>query len=107
MLDKKSLYKQLISRRTFLLGIGKLGLLPLLAMRVFYMQIFRRDEYKTLSDKNRINLILLPPSRGRIYDREGNLLAANKTCFKLLLDKNVKDNEGKDKNYYQQELQLI
>lgn len=107
MLNKPTLYKRLISRRTFLIGIGKLGLLALLAARIFYMQIFRRDEYRTLSDKNRINLILLPPPRGQIYDAEGALLATNKTCFRLLLDKNITILQKNNKNYYLEELQLI
>jgi penicillin-binding protein 2 len=101
MPDKKDLYNPLLSRRTFILGIGKLSLLSILASKMFYMQLIKQDKYKTLSDKNRINLVVVPPIRGKIYDAEGTLLATNKTCFRLLLNKN--DNL----KYYIYELELI
>lgn len=100
MLDKEILLNQQIGRRTFLVGIGKLSLLSILAGRMFYMQLIKQDEYKTLSDKNRINLILLPPLRGQIYDIEGTLMATNKSNFRLLLDKNNGQN-------FQEELKFL
>lgn len=89
MLDQDTLRRQLISRRTFIIGAGKLGLLFLLAGRMFYMQFIKKSEYKTLSDQNRIKMIVIPPSRGQIYDRNMQVIAKNNTCFRLLLDKNV------------------
>lgn len=88
MLDKETLRGQVISRRTFIIGAGKLGLLFLLAGRLFYMQFIKKDEYKTLSDKNRISIIVIPPLRGQIYDINDVVIAKNKSCFRLLLDKN-------------------
>ena len=89
MLDKDTLRGQLISRRTFLIGAGKFGLLFLLASRMFYMQFIKKSEYKTLSDQNRIKMIIIPPVRGQIYDRNMNVIAKNTPCFRLLLDKNI------------------
>lgn len=89
MLDKETLRGQIISRRTFIICAGKLGLLFLLAGRLFYMQFIKKDEYKTLSDKNRISIIVIPPLRGQIYDVNDVVIAKNKSCFRLLLDKNV------------------
>lgn len=87
MLDKDTLRNQQISRRTFVIGAGKLGLLFILSCRLFYMQFIKKDEYKTLSDKNRIRIILIPPVRGQIFDKNNNLLARNQTSFNLLLEK--------------------
>lgn len=89
MLNHNSLKNQLISRRTFIIGIGKIGLLFLLAGRMLYMQFIKKDEYKTLSDKNRIKLIIIPPIRGQIYDRNKKIIAKNNPCFRLLFDKSV------------------
>lgn len=100
MLSNKILHNQLISRRAFLIGAGKAGLFSLLAGKMLYMQLFENDKYTTLSDKNRINFILLPPSRGQVYDINGNILAVNQACFKLLLDKNIALN-------YKEELKLV
>lgn len=100
MLSNEILRNQLVSRRAFLIGIGKLGLLSMLAARMFYMQLIKKDEYKTLSDKNRISIILMPPARGKIYDSAGELVVTNQPCFKLLLDKGATRN-------YQQQLDLV
>jgi penicillin-binding protein 2 len=88
MLDKNSLDRQIMTRRTFIIGTGKLGLLFLLASRMFYMQFIKKDEYRTLSDNNRIKMILLSPIRGQIFDASGKVIAKNNSCFRLLLDKN-------------------
>lgn len=100
MLDRDTLRNQIISRRTFMIGAGKLGFIFLLASRMFYMQFLKKDEYKTLSDKNRIRIVAIPPIRGQILDRNNVVLAKNKTCFKLLLDKNGNPE-------YPQEIELI
>ncbi len=81
---------QNITRRTFVIGAGKLGLLFILSCRMFYMQFIKKDEYKTLSDKNRIKIIPLTPKRGTILDRNNNIVAQNKICFNLMLDKSTK-----------------
>lgn len=89
MLDKSTIEGHLISRRTLIIGAGKLGLLFLLAGRMFYMQFIKKNEYKTLSDQNRIKMIIISPARGQIYDKDMQIIAKNNTCFRLLLDKNV------------------
>ena len=89
MLDKSAIERQLISRRTFIIGAGKLGLLFLLAGRMFYMQFIKKNEYRTLSDQNRIKMIIILPIRGQIYDRNMRVIAKNNPCFRLLLDKNI------------------
>ena len=89
MLDKSTIEGHLISRRTFIIGAGKLGLLFLLAGRMFYMQFIKKNEYKTLSDQNRIKMIIISPARGQIYDKDMQIIAKNNKCFRLLLDKNV------------------
>lgn len=100
MLNKKILHNELISRRAFIIGVGKLGLLSLLGIRMFYLQLIKSDEYKTLSDKNRINFVVLPPARGRIYDLEGSILATNNPCYQLLIDRSINNN-------YLNELKII
>lgn len=88
MLDKHSIDKQIMTRRTFVIGGGKLGLLFVLASRMFYMQFIKKDDYKTLSDKNSIKMILIAPKRGEVFDVNNKIIAKNNSCFKLLLDKN-------------------
>lgn len=100
MLNKKILHGELISRRAFVIGLGKLGFLSLLGIRMFYLQLIKSEEYKILSDKNRINFVVLSPTRGRIYDLDGNILATNKPCYQLVIDRSVNNN-------YRDELEII
>jgi penicillin-binding protein 2 len=78
---------QLFTRRAFLLTSGKVGLLTLLAGRMYYMQALRSNEYKTLSEKNRVSLIALYPARGNLIDRNGKLIAISNENFRIVLDR--------------------
>lgn len=67
-------------------GFGILVVLTLfLVARFFYLQIVQYDVYATLSDNNRIQVQPLPPIRGLIYDRNGELLADNSPSFNLTI----------------------
>ena len=61
-----------------------MGLLMLvLAARLFYLQIVEHHQYRTLADRNRISVQPIAPTRGLIYDRNGVLLAENRSSFAL------------------------
>jgi len=71
------------SRRALLLAGVKLGLFGTLAGRLYYLQVIEAQRYSVLSEDNQFNLELLPPIRGRIFDRNGALLAANRANFRV------------------------
>src|SRR5918994_2112665 len=73
------------TRRSLLLGAGQLGLFGLLAGRLYYLQVVSADEYALLADENRINHRLLPPARGRIFDRHSVPLARNIPTYRVLV----------------------
>ena len=89
-----------------MIGAGKAGLLFLLAGRMFYMQFIKKDEYRTLSDNNRIKMIVISPTRGEIYDVNYKIIAKNITCFRLLLDKNGNPKFSQDIELITQILEL-
>src|SRR5688572_24320593 len=61
-----------------------IGLLILvLSARLFYLQIVEHHQYRTLADRNRISVQPIAPTRGLIYDRNGVLLAENRSSFAL------------------------
>lgn len=67
-------------------GFGLLIVLTLvLVARLVYLQIIEHDKYSTLSDKNRIQVQSLPPIRGLIYDRNGELIADNIPSYSLTI----------------------
>jgi penicillin-binding protein 2 len=76
---------RVFSRRTALLGAAQLGLFGLLAGRLYHLQVMAADEYALLADENRINHRLLPPSRGRIFDRHHVPLALNVRTYRVMV----------------------
>ncbi len=76
---------KLFSRRAAILAGGKALLLSTLIGRMYYLQVLEARRYKTLADENRISLRLLPPPRGRIADRFGQLLAVNQQNYQVVL----------------------
>jgi penicillin-binding protein 2 len=73
------------ARRALLLGAGQLGLFGAIAGRLYYLQVVTADQYALLADENRINHRLLPPARGRIFDRHGVPLARNSPTYRVLV----------------------
>ena len=49
--------------------------LGVVLMRYYTLQITEYEIYRTQSERNRVQLQPLPPTRGLIYDRNGVLLA--------------------------------
>ncbi len=83
------------ARRALVLGGGKALLLSALVGRMYYLQVLEADRYATLAEENRINLKLLAPRRGRIFDRFGLPIAANQQNFRVvLLRENTDDSEA-------------
>ena len=60
-----------------------ISLFSLISIRLFWLQVLKGSFYKKLSDENRIRLVSSPPIRGRILDRKGNVLVANKLSYSL------------------------
>ena len=74
----------LFTRRALLLGGAQAVLLTALAGRLYQLQVVETDRFATLAEENRINLRLLPPSRGLIFDRAGQPLAVNRNNFRAM-----------------------
>ena len=78
-----------ISRRIHLRNQPNLLLIIIIILfgsigaRLTWLQIFRGNFYRKLSDENRIRLISSPPIRGRFLDLNGNVLADNRLVYSL------------------------
>ena len=79
--------KKRIHRRIILTGILKAGVITTLGWNIRKLQIEDADNYKLLAEANRVNLRLIPPSRGLIFDRHGKPLAFNEQNYKIVLIK--------------------
>jgi penicillin-binding protein 2 len=68
-----------------MLGGLQLGFASVLALRMRHMQVDQADEFRLLAEENRINIRLIPPARGRIFDREGRVIAENEQTYRITL----------------------
>ncbi|MCK6417807.1 MAG: penicillin-binding protein 2 [Alphaproteobacteria bacterium] len=74
---------RILTRRAFFIAGMQLGILGILGGRLGWLQISQGGLYKTLSDRNRINVKILPPPRGEILDRMGIPLATSTQNFRV------------------------
>ncbi len=77
--------KQLFVSRAMTLFVIIVGMMLLLAVRFFQLQVVEFETYQTRSDQNRIQVQPLAPPRGLIFDRGGELLADNRDSSSLAL----------------------
>ena len=71
-------------RVTVLAAMMILVMLGLL-YRYFSLQVIQTEEYRAQSDRNRIAVRTVAPTRGVIVDRSGNFLAVNQPSFTLAI----------------------
>lgn len=74
-----------ISRRGLLIGAGQVAFAGALAARMRYLQVEEADKYRLLAEENRINIRLISPSRGQIFDRDGTPLALNEPSYRIVI----------------------
>jgi penicillin-binding protein 2 len=76
---------KIFTRRAIILGGVQAAAFTLLGGRMYYLQIAKADEYRMLSEENRISVRLIAPLRGRIVDRFGTALASNRENYRAML----------------------
>ncbi|MCI5101391.1 penicillin-binding protein 2 [Phaeobacter italicus] len=74
-----------MSRRALFLGGLQLAFAGGLAMRMRHLQVDQADQFRLLAEENRINIRLIPPARGQIYDRNGMILAQNSQSYRITI----------------------
>ena len=74
-----------ITRRGLVLMGAQLAIVGTLAWRMRQLQVEEAEHYRLLAEENRINLRLLPPARGLIYDRDGRPVAVNQQNYRIVI----------------------
>ena len=69
--------------RALVAGLVIMVAFGVLAARMFYLQVLKRDHFHTLAEANRISVVPVVPNRGIITDRNGVVLAANYSAYTL------------------------
>ncbi len=76
---------RVFTRRALLLGAGQLGALGALGAKLYQVQVVEGARYATLAETNRISSRLTAPTRGRVLDRFGAVIAGNKLNWRAVL----------------------
>jgi len=74
----------LFTRRAAIASVGAAGLFGAVFWRLYSLQVENVEEFTELAEENRINRRLIVPQRGRILDRFGVELGANRQNFRVL-----------------------
>lgn len=82
-LESESTQVKTFSRRSIIIGLAQGVAFVTLGSRLADLQIIDSGQYKTLAENNRIDIQWLPPRRGRIYDRNGDILAENINDYRV------------------------
>ncbi len=83
---------RIFTNRAILALVFVLLLTLVLVARLVYLQVLSHEHFTTLSQKNRVTIYPVPPTRGLIYDRNGVVLAENIPTFRLeLIPERIKD----------------
>ncbi|MBV6754349.1 penicillin-binding protein 2 [Pseudomonas chlororaphis] len=77
--------KRLVNKRLLACGILVLGLAGSLVARLYFLQVTEFSYNSTVSENNRVHVLPIPPERGIIFDRNGQVLADNQPSFNMTL----------------------
>lgn len=67
----------------------------LLLLRLWHLQILSADDYRSMSENNRLRFVPVAASRGAIMDRGGKVLVSNRPSFSLaVVPQEVKDKDS-------------
>ena len=81
-------------RRTILLAFAATLLFGMLLLRLWYLQVIKVDEYRAMSENNRLRFLPVAASRGALMDRNGTVLVNNRPAFSLtIIPQEVEDIE--------------
>ena len=75
----------IFTRRALALGGLQVAALGFLGTRLYQLQAVEGERYATLAEENRLSARLIPPPRGRVLDRQGRVVAANRLNWRALL----------------------
>ncbi|WP_417598410.1 penicillin-binding protein 2 [Oceanospirillum sp.] len=86
---------RLFKERIFVAFAIVILLVMVLVSRMVYLQVYQYDVYSTKSDKNRMHVRAIPPTRGLIFDGKGRVLAENLPSYNLMfVREQAKDIQG-------------
>ncbi|WP_404368582.1 penicillin-binding protein 2 [Marinobacter sp.] len=77
--------RRIFQSRTLFMVVMLIVLMGILLARMYQLQVIQHETFSTMSDKNRVQVQSVAPTRGLVYDRNGVLLAENRPVFSVTI----------------------
>ncbi|MEO1491473.1 MAG: penicillin-binding protein 2 [Pseudomonadota bacterium] len=74
-----------VTRRGIVLFGAQAAVAGMLAWRMRQLQVVETERYRLLAEENRINMQLIAPARGQLFDRNGEPLAINTKNYRVVM----------------------
>ncbi len=74
-----------LKRRIFFAGLVVLFFMTIILSRLWFLQIYRGDEYRDRADNNRVRMREIVAPRGNILDTKGREMVTNRPSFNVVL----------------------
>ncbi|UCF57625.1 MAG: penicillin-binding protein 2 [Deltaproteobacteria bacterium] len=85
---------EIFNRRLKIVTLCVIAVFAVLMLRLWFLQILNGPRYRVQSENNRIHLQDIPPFRGMIFDRNGELLVDNRPSYNLyIIPEEIQDRE--------------
>ena len=94
----KELLEKFFEARTLILGLICAALFAVLISHLYNLQIIHGDEYQADYISMTEKTTTTPAARGRIFDKNGNLLAYNELCNDVIIQDNGDYSTPQEKN---------
>ncbi len=77
--------RRTLTRRAFIVGGLQAAVLTAIGVRMQQMQLRDAEQYRLLAEENRISMRLIAPTRGRILDRRGQVIADSTPTYQITI----------------------
>ena len=95
-----------IEERTKILNRIIIGVLVIMLLRLFYLQVITGHEYRSQAENNRLRIIHTRTPRGIVYDQANIPLATNRRVFSVFFDP-VGANQKEREQTYQKLVRIL
>ncbi|MEE2773877.1 MAG: penicillin-binding protein 2 [Pseudomonadota bacterium] len=86
---------KLLPRRAIILLGAQMLTIGVLGWRMRKLQIEDSERYRLLAEENRVNIRIIPPRRGLVFDNKGNILAHNQQNYRIVIIREEAKNSAK------------
>ncbi len=83
--EKEVDQRKVFTRRSLIFGGGQIAVAAALTARMYQLQVLQAEDYAVQAEENRINTRLLIPNRGRLFDRNGEVVVDNHEDYRVYI----------------------